>query len=470
MGQILFGIEAYQSRAPQVSSQRVVNCFVEKQIDAAKSQIPVFGAPGLTALWVLAHLGVRGFWNFNGVLHVVAGPTLYSVTQSGTITPIGTGILGDGVVSMADNGLQLVVVNGTQGFIYGPLTAYQQIVNINFYAANTVLFFDGYFVFDRIGTNEFFLSGLYDGLSYSGTDFASAEAQPGFLIGTAQNLQMLFLFCQNHIEMWYDAGAADFPFQRYAGGVIPHGTNSPLSVIAQDEQLLFLGADLVFYRLIGNNAVRVSNHAIEHAWAQYGNVDDAFCFTFTLEGHKIIYITFPSANATWGYDLSTQMWHERESWDENDVSLGRWRANCAIRIYDKNLIGDFLTGDIWVLDWSVFKEGTNTLPMKIISSTSQHDRRRLFCDLLEIDMQAGVGLNDGQGSNPQAMLRWSKDGGQKWSDLQPWRSIGKIGETTTRLRWNGLGVAYQWTFELTISDPVQRVLIGAYAEFQMGMA
>lgn len=470
MSQIMFGISSYQSRSLQLSAQRIVNAMVEREPEGTKSQVPVFGLPGLTALWLLAQTGVRGFWNFNGVLHVVSGPSLYSVTRSGTISLIGTGILGDGNVSMSDNGLQLVIVNGVQGFIYGPATAYQQIVNINFYPANTVLFFDGYFVFDRVDTNQFFLSDLYDGLSYSGTDFATAEAQPGFLIAVGQNLQMLYLFCQNHIEMWYDAGAADFPFQRYAGGVIPHGTNAPLSVVPLDEQLLFLGTDLVFYRLVGNNAQRLSTHAIEGAWAKYSTVNDAVCFTITLEGHKLVYITFPTAGHTWGYDLTTEKWHERESWDADCVSLGRWRANCAIRIYDKNIIGDFVTGDIWELDWTAWKEGDNTMPMKITSSPLHKEKMRLFLDLLELDMQAGVGLDGGvQGENPQAMLRWSKDGGMTWSDQQPWRTMGKIGEYRTRLRWLNFGVAYQWCFMLEITDPVQRVLIAAYEKSTIGM-
>lgn len=469
MPQIAFGIGSYESRAPQLSSQRLVNCFVERQPPGAKSQAPVFGLPGLIALYLLSTLGVRGFWNFNGVLFTVAGDTLYSISSGGVITPIGTGILGTGNVSMADNGLQIVIVNGVDGWIYGPSTAFQKIVNINFYSANTVLFFDGYFVFDRVGTNEFFLSGLYDGLSYSGTDFASAEAQPGFLIATAQNLQMLFLFCQNHIEMWFDAGAADFPFQRYAGGVIPYGTNSALSVIPQDGGLFFLGNDRVFYRLQGNVPSRISNHAVEHAFSQYGNIDDAFCMTYTLEGHKLIVVTFPSVPATWAFDLTTQEWHNRTSWDSQAKDIKRWRANCAIQIYDKILIGDYKSGQIWQMDWNTWTEGDNIMPFQVTSNTIQKDRIRIFCNRLEIDFEQGVGLTTGQGSDPQVWLQWSKDGGLTWSDLQPPRSLGKIGEYTTRCRWLNIGQAYQFTFRVVVTDPVKRVLIGAYADMEEGM-
>lgn len=476
MPQILFGVTSYISRSLPVSSQRVVNCFMEKQPEGAKSQVPVFGAPGLTLWTTLASPIIRGQWNFNGLLYVVAGDSLYSLSSSGAPTLLGSGISGLNNVSMADNGIQLMIVNGLGGWIYSltadnstGLAGFQQIVNPNFYPAATVLFFDGYFVFDRLGTNEFFLSGLYDGTSYSGLDFATAEAQPGFLLAVAQNLQLLFLFCQNHIEMWYDAGAADFPFQRYAGGVIEKGCAAPLTVINQDEAIFFLGVDLVFYRLQGNVPVRVSTHAVEHAFAQYGGVSNAFCFTYTLEGHKMVHLTFPSAPHSWVFDLSTNLWHERDSIDQDNNNLMRWRGNCAILIYNLILIGDAYSGTIWALDWNNYTEGGNTMRMLIDSAPLHQDRMRIFVTRLELDMEVGVGLTSGQGSNPQGMLQWTKDGGKTYSTLQPWRSIGRIGEYLRRMRWIGLGQAYQWGFRFTITDPVKRVLIAAHADIEIGM-
>jgi hypothetical protein len=476
MPQILFATQSYTSRSIPLSAQQVSNAFLEKQPEGAKSQVPVFGAPGLTTWSQVSDVDVRGFWNFNGVLFAVIGTSLYSFDFTGVATFIGSGITGTGNVSMADNGIELVIVNGFGGWDYNPNRTnifpdlrFQQIFNLNFYPANTVIFFDGYFVFDRVGTNEFFLSALYDGMTYSGLDFATAEAQPGFLVAVAQNLQLLFLFCQNHIEMWYDAGTPSFPFQRYAGGVIEKGCVSPLTVIAQDEALFFLGQDLVFYRLQGNVPVRVSQHGVEHAFATYGGVSDAVCMTYTLEGHKMIHVTFPSVPHSWVYDISTQFWHERYSRDSFNADLMRWRGNCAIQIYTRILVGDFLTGKIFILDWNNYTEDGNTMQMLVCSSTLAQDRRRIFIPRLEIDMETGVGTASGQGSTPQAMLQWSKDGGKTWSVLQPWRSMGKIGEFTKRLRWLSLGQAYQWTFRLVISDPVKRVLIGAYADIELGM-
>lgn len=474
MPEIVFGVESYVSRSLPLSAQRVVNAFMERQPHGTKNQTPVFGAPGLTRWIELPTKPLRGFWNFNGVLYAVAGQVLYRINNAGGYKALGGGITGSGVVSISDNGTQIMVVNGVGGYLADGTDNYQQIQNPNFFSASTILFFDNYFAFDRKGTNEWFLSGLSDGTSYSGLDFASAEAQPGFLTALAQNLRLMFLFCQNHIEMWYDVGAQDFPFQPYAGGVIEKGCVSPHSVINQDEALFFLGRDKVFYRLQGNVPQRISTHAVETAIASYGDVSDAFCLTYTLEGHKMVTLTFPSVPHTWEYDISTGLWHERESWDENGNNLGRWRANCAIEIYDKILIGDAFSGVISILDWSVNNELGNTLQMLIHSSTLHDERLPLFVQRLELDMQVGGKFGSGpvlygHAQPPQAMLRWSKDGGQTWSRRQRWRSLGRVGEYLKRLRWMQIGSARQWVFELTVSDDVPRVLLGAYVTAEPGM-
>lgn len=469
MPEIVFAMESYQSRSLPLAAQRCLNCFLEAQPQGAKSQVPVFGVPGLTSFCELPTNPIRGMWNFRGILYAVGGETLYRINSAGGYKKLGEGISGTGPVSMSDNGTQLVITNGVAGYLVDDMDVFQQIIDPNFYSANTVLFFDNYFVFDRKGTNEFFLSALGDGLSYNGLDFASAEAQPGFLTTVAQNLQLLFLFAQNHIELWYDAGTADFPFQRYAGGVIERGCISPKTVILQDDALFFLGADKVFYRLQGNVPIRVSTHAIEHAIQGYGDITDAFCFTYTIEGHKMVVLTFPSAPHTWVYDISTKLWHERESQSYLYAPSGRWRGNCACEIYEKILIGDGFTGDIGFLDWENPTEYGDLIQVEMTSNTIHYDRLPIFVSRLELDMQVGLSDATGQGSNPQIYLQWSKDGAQTWSKLQPARSMGKVGEYMTRIRWLNIGRAYQFVFRIITSDPVKKVLIGTHSDVQVGM-
>jgi hypothetical protein len=71
-----------------------------------------------------------------------------------------------------------------------------------------------------------------------------------------------------------------------------------------------------------------------------------------------------------------------------------------------------------------------------------------------------VGLQVGQGTDPQVMIRWSDDGGLSWGTEQ-WVSIGKVGETKNRAVIYNLGEARDRVWEVNISDPVKRDIIGA---------
>lgn len=91
----------------------------------------------------------------------------------------------------------------------------------------------------------------------------------------------------------------------------------------------------------------------------------------------------------------------------------------------------------------------------------------LYYALLELDIESGVGLESGQGSDPQIMLRWSDDGGHTWSN-EHWVSAGKIGKYQQRAIWNKLGRARDRVFEISMSDPVKWVIIGARLNITKG--
>jgi hypothetical protein len=82
-----------------------------------------------------------------------------------------------------------------------------------------------------------------------------------------------------------------------------------------------------------------------------------------------------------------------------------------------------------------------------------------------IDVEMGVGLANGQGSNPQMMLRTSKDGGHTWSN-ELWSGFGPQGVYQRRAVFRRLGRARDRLFELSISDPVKPIFIGAFMEAQ----
>ena len=234
---------------------------------------------------------------FKTTISSVSGPASSLVVTLATDIP-----------SQASAGAIAVIPSLTLGQITAPA----------FMPANTVVYFDDYFIFSAGGTQQFFLSNLGDGTQYNALDFASAQASSDNVLAVINYHEQLMIFKQTRVEIWYDAGAANFPFQRYDGAYIQRGLASAYAVCQEDNTVFWLGEDGIFYRLNGFSPVRISTFGTEHAWAQYPTILDASCFVVTMEGHKFIFLTFAAGNATWCYDISSgtqaPLWHERESW------------------------------------------------------------------------------------------------------------------------------------------------------------
>jgi hypothetical protein len=276
------------------------------------------------------------------------------------------------------------------------------------------------------------------------------------------------VFGTDSVEVWYDSGAADFPLQRIQGAFNEIGCVSAFSIAKLDNGLFWLGTDArgqgIVYRANGYTGVRVSTHAIEYAIAQYGNISDAIAYTYQQEGHAFYVLTFPSGNATWVYDVSTQVWHERAGFDNGEFM--RHRSNCQCNFGGNILVGDFENGNIYRFDLDVYADNGGI--QKWLRSwralpTGQNNLKRTAHHSLQLDCETGVGLNLGQGSDPQVMLRWSDDGGHTWSN-EHWSPVGKIGAYGHRTFWRRLGMTLKLrdrVYELSGTDPNKIAIMGA---------
>jgi hypothetical protein len=79
---------------------------------------------------------------------------------------------------------------------------------------------------------------------------------------------------------------------------------------------------------------------------------------------------------------------------------------------------------------------------------------------LQVDCEAGVGLDSGQGTLAEVILRWSDDGGHNFGNHHV-KSIGRIGETTHKAIWKRLGMSRDRIYELSGSDPIKIIIMGA---------
>jgi len=502
---------SYVARSINAADNRLVNLFPEAIPDGGKEAGFLNRAPGLQFLQTVGTGPIRGLWahQANGSdFYVVSGVEVYKLTgTSATPQLLGT-VSGTGPVSIADNGAVIFFAcNGPSYTYFEPTGEFNQITDPNFPGAVTVAYINNLFVFNEPNSQRIWSVDTVNPVSatyiyplvFNALDFASADGSPDGVVAVNADHRQLWVFGTDSVEVWYDAGLANFPLTPVQGAFNEIGCVAPYSVAKLDNALFWLGTDArgqgIVYKNNGYSGVRVSTHAIEYAIAQYGNISDAVAYTYQQEGHAFYVLNFPSASKTWVYDVSVQAWHERASGNENQY---RHRSNCQCNFGGTIIVGDFENGNIYAFDLDVYAD--NGEIQKWLRSwralpTGQNNLKRTAHHSLQLDAESGVGLNGGaqaeqllltesalelltetgvelvavsaipgvQGSDPQAMLRWSDDGGHTWSN-EHWRSMGAIGQYGYRTIWRRLGMTEKLrdrVYEVSGTDPVKIAIMGA---------
>ena len=459
----------YVARSTNAADARMVNLFPEIVPEGGKEPAFLQRAPGLRLISTIGTGPVRGLWAYGGFMYVVSGNGLYKVSPSYSVTLVGTVSGSPGAVSMVDNGTQLFVACNGPSYIYNATTnAFTQITDGDFPGAVTVGYLDGYFVFNEPNSQRLWITSLLDGLSIDPLDFASAEGAPDGVVGIIVDHREVWVLGTNSVEVWYDAGTADFPLQRIQGAFNEIGCVAPYSIAKADNGIFWLGQDArgqgMVYRANGYTGARVSTHAVEWHIQQYGNLSDAIAYTYQQDGHTFYVLIFPSANTTWVYDASTQAWHERAGFTNGDFT--RHRSNCQVAFNNEIIVGDYANGKVYAFDLDVYADDGQI--QKWLRSwralpTGQNNLKRTAQHSLQFDCESGVGLNLGQGNDPEVMLRWSDDGGHTWSN-EHWAGMGQIGQYGKRVLWRRLGMTLKLrdrVYELSGTDPVKIAIMGA---------
>lgn len=539
----------YQGRSSNVGALRYVNLFPHATQD---NRVVLFGTPGLSLLNSLGPLPIRGMHVMGDYLYVVSYNVLYQIDSTMSATAVGTIGSNNGNVSMANNGVQLMIVDGTNGYIYiqkpyiltqaaifaggtgytvgdvltvsgGTYDTQSQItvtsvsggavvgvsvttagayvappsnpVSVtggtglgakftatytqtfttpgmlrtirntapNFPVADTVCFLDGYFIVNAHNTNTYFYSALYDGLSWDALDYNAAETAPDNVVAVAATFGFLYVFGTDTTEIWYDAGDPLTVFRRADGMVSNVGLLAQFSVAKVGETgnlICWLGTTpqgrgFAVANSGGGQAQRISTPEVEYQWAQYSTMSDAVAYGYMTEGHVFYVISFPSANTTWVHDFTTQTWHERT------YNEGRHLSQNYAFFGNNHVVGSYLDGKLYRMHMDTYDDAGIPIQRTLISPTLGDDDTGLVSyQSVQVDMERGVGLSSGQGSDPQVMLSWSDDSGHTYCD-EMMGGFGQQGVYDLRVIWRRLGRSFRRTFKLRISDPVKVVILSA---------
>ena len=463
--------QAYVARSVNAADNRMINLFPEAIPEGGQTNGFLNRAPGLRLLATLGTGPIRGLWTHqsNGSeAYVVSGSNVYKIDTSYNATLLGT-VTGTGPVSIADSGIQIFFACNPDAYVYTNATnVFAKITDPNFAGAQTVCYIDGYFAFNQPNTQIIWTTNIFDAMTIDPLAFAAAESSPDLVQAVASNNREVWVFGAGTTEIWYDAATVPFPLAPIQGAYNEIGCIAPFSIAKLDNSLFWLGADPrgygIIYRNQGYTGKRISTHAVEYAIQHYGDISDATAYTYQEEGHAFYVLNFPKANATWVFDVATNAWHERASWKNG--SFMRHRGQCQMNFNNQTIVGDFENGNIYAMDLDVYAD--NGSIQKWVRSwrpipPNQNNLKRTAQHTLQLTCESGVGLNLGQGEDPQVMLRWSDDGGHTWSN-EFWISMGKIGEYGRRAIWRRLGMTTKLRdriYEVSGTDPNKIIIVGA---------
>jgi len=458
---------SYQQRSLPFDAQRMVNLFPIADQQGAETA-SLLGTPGLSLFSTTGAGPIRGIISCaNNRCFAVSGYDLYELSSNGVTTNRGSLESSSGVVTLSDNGFQLGMCDGDKVYMFTYATnVFAKVTDADLPSAGAIDFVDGYFIVNENNTGKFYISALYDGTSWDALDFASAESSPDLLTRAVNFIGQIGLFGNDTLEIWRNTGDSTFPFSRISGST-PIGCLSPFTITSIDTSVYWVGHNSqgggIVYKAQGFTPTRISTDAIELKLQAVADPSALRAWTYQQEGHVFYVITGSDLETSLVYDLSTELWHER-AFLNSAGNYEQHRGSCCVHAFDnKQLVGDRENGNIYVMSLDVFSDNGHEIQRKRIYTHLIDELKQVRYSALDIGVETGVGLQSGQGEDPQISLRISKDGARTWSNSYS-TSVGRAGVFGKQVKFRRLGISQQCTFEITMSDPVKWAVTGSYLQ------
>jgi hypothetical protein len=472
MQRIPFPTESYPHPSDPLSSKRLLNLYVESAPADSRTATPLISSPGLLPQIVVGTgpiLAVND--QYPGVWYMVSGGTAWRVrsTDAGLVADSlgGVGTTSGATAIPPYARMVTIAVDNISAVFCVPPNAYTcghnagdplNALGGTFPGASTVTALDGYYIFSAYPPNgQFFISQIFDPLDFDALDYATADAIPNNLLRVVTHRSDLWLFGDSGMEIWYDTGAADFPFRRRPGGTLEFPPSSYMTIGHGDKSLFWLGQQNIVYRTNNYDVTRISTHGIEAKIREIGGgytARSGYCYS--QDGHIFYVLNFDGLTLV--YDCATKMWHERSSAADGN---GRWRAQWAVKYGDGVQFADNVSGQMWLGYMPGTTDAGVPIMRQAILPPDWAGTRRAFCSRLEVEMESGGDLSPGD-----VTLDWSDDGGRTWTGGPRTMHAGAPTEFRKRVYTTRLGSFRQRSFRITARG--HATFYAADADIQLG--
>lgn len=473
MAPIPFPLGSHPGRRGHESAGRLVNAFAEPLGVGAPGAAVLKRTPGLVqfsaALTDQATVltGYRGSILSGNNLFAAFEDMLVHITSDGTVTEVGA-LSGSDRVQFSRNNKSpvpdVVVTTALASYVV-TTTTITEISDADLPASVSNCFQDGYTFFLSAG-RQIYASALNDATSINALDNVVAEARSGIGRRIVSFSQYLIAFCDKWAEVYSNTGnAVGFPFTRIA--VIDRGLAGAHAICGFEDgfkkALVWVGDDNAIHTLSGFQPVRISTPDIDRDIEALTDKTTLEAAAYIVGGHA--FVSFTCADWTWEYNLTTQEWHERRSYEQ-----ARWRGkgNTAFA-FGKWLIGDALSGRMLEISEAARTEVDEHLIWTVESAPAQQFPRGLAVRRADFNFDPGSGIatgTDPMQTDPVVMVSWSDDGGLSWGNPLH-RPIGRQAKNpAVRINRTGRTGTQGRRWRLEVSDAVYVGLMGGDMEVE----
>jgi len=469
-----------KTQSLSANPEETINWYYESQPQHAKNTAALYPTPGFTVWTTITPTIAQGgralftendrtfavIGNYYGELSIV--PTAGVLSNTFTLrTPVSYDANQAQIVTNGSNANQAMISSGTNGYLHDLATnaVTQELTG----DCVMVGMLDGYFIALDPLTSTFRISALNDGTVWDPTQFVSRSSAPDNWVAMAVVPPDIWFIGSKTGDVWYDAGTFPMPLAPRTGISYKFGIVASFTLKASGASLFWLsrnddGGGIVV-RTRGYSPTPISDAAVETAIASYERdflITDAEAMIYQEEGHTFYVLHFPSVPQTWVYDIEENKWAKRSYWNPNTMKDELWRARVHTYAFGKHLTGDFTTNNICDMSVVTGTEADGSAIRRTRIAPGIFDQKQQIpIRNMEIFLQSGLGLNTGQGSDPQVLFSTSDDGGNTWGNE---RSVyaGKIGQFKRRLRMWRMGVPRDRVNKMVVTDPIPWRIIDAF--------
>lgn len=457
----------YKAYSPSFCPDVTMNWFVEPAGSrGAKSPAALLPIQGVRDFATSSRAGGRGMLAIDGKLFSVQGDRLCQYDRFGGETVLGTMAVDEFPASLTGEttSQQVLVASGDNGYVYNWGTSSFSLVRTG--QTRVVDMLDGFaLALDPTG-NQFFFSSLFDFTAWDPTDVVQRSDAPDPWVAMKVSSGVIWLIGTETCVPWYNAGGDVLPFAQHPSGTQQAGCSATFSTLDVQGSALWLGrvkqGVSTVYKTEGFTPVQVGDFALASALSEYerlGALSNCYSSAYLEKGHLFANFNFPRAMSTRTYDLTTKKWAQRGTWNAAAGRYDVWRPTFNASVFDKHIFNDAQGDGLYYLsDDSYVDVGGGPIRYRRVCRGPFSEERNFRARDVVLYMQTGTAAH---GVDPDCMLRWSTDGGRRFSN-EVWRSAGATGQYKQKVRWRNLGVGDDWVFDLTVSAPFSPRIVDAY--------